>query len=165
MMLVSSVPWVHLCTHLSLLFWLSAPLTAWLAWSSLHPFTLYFLPYSFPGLPLRGLICGSAPPRGAVESGLVQDHGEYTWHRGHCPLPWPEGTRSSTFPPVPTLYWGQQLVSNWVWKLGLQSSFRYEEEKIINKDDQKWSCLGASFLFKFYLKILFLNFFYSMCKV
>lgn len=28
--------------------------------------------------------------------GLVQDHGEYTWHRGHCPVPWPEGTKSSS---------------------------------------------------------------------
>lgn len=158
MALVSSVPWVHLCTHLSLWFWLSAPLTAWLAWSALHPFTPDFLPCSFPGLPLRGLVCGSAPPWGAVGSGF----GAGSWWMHMAPWALPNASirghqeQQCTFPapsqPVPPPCWRQQHVSNRVWNWGLQSSVRHEQEKIINKDDQKWSCLGASFLFKFYLK-------------
>ena len=35
---------------------------------------------------------------------------------------------------------------------GYKAALDMNKKKIINKDDQKWSCLGASFLFKFYLK-------------
>lgn len=76
----------------------------------------------------------------ALPSAMARGHQEQ-----QCDFPAPSQ-------PVPPCAGNSNLSQTEYESWGLQSSFRYEEEKIINKGDQKWPCLGASFLFKFDLK-------------